>query len=65
MATIIPARKGNWDVVRLSDLPVDVRRMLSLQIKELVHEIEDCEDNVMAHTGADVIRIFEELFRAA
>ncbi len=52
-------------MVRLSDLPVDVRRMLSLQIKELVHEIEDCEDNVMAHTGADVIRIFEELFRAA
>lgn len=40
-------RKAQF-VSPLTNLPVDMRRMLRVQFKEFIHHIEDCESGVAA-----------------
>lgn len=49
MVIVIKFRQGRqepWDVVSLHDLPKDLKRILSIQVRELIHEIEDCENDL-------------------
>jgi hypothetical protein len=65
MAKIIRFQQGEkefWDVVALPELPRDMRRMLHVQIRELIHEIEDCEDGSAL---PQVVKFIERCYQAA
>lgn len=58
-------RKERWDVVSFHELPVDMKRMLIVQIGELIHEIEDCEDDAASIGSVHAIRFLDDCYRAA
>jgi len=61
-----PDRSADKEVVlSLSELPLDMKRILSIQFREFIHHIEDAEDeNTMEHNPR-VIHFLERCLKVA
>lgn len=51
--------------IDLSDLPLDLRRMLSIQCREFIHFIEDREPETVLENNPRVIKFLERCYRTA
>ncbi len=62
----IPDRHNSEDqVCNLSALPLDLRRVLSVQLREFIHHIEDVQDeNELLHNPR-VVNFLEQCLRRA
>lgn len=46
LITFRNGRKQQWNLISLHELPQEMQRILIVQIKELIHEIEDYENEL-------------------
>lgn len=65
MATIGTTEVGIATVFNVSVLPRDIRRMLKIQIKEMVNSIEDVEFDTSLRKQAEAELLMAEMKRAA
>jgi hypothetical protein len=57
--------QNSEQVIDLASLPLDLRRVLSIQFREFIHHIEDAQpDNAMEHSPR-VIGFLERCFKDA
>ncbi len=65
MAKVIKFHQGDkqiWHVLALSELPQDMKRMLIVQVRELIHEIEDCDSS---NIHLRLVELLERCFKSA
>ncbi len=68
MAIIIKFKEGRkqvWHLVALQDLSLDIKRILAVQLKELIDKLEDCEDEGASVGSVHAIRFLDDCYQAA
>jgi len=58
-------RKEVWHVVALPELISDIKHILSMQLKELVNEIEDCEDEAASVGTVRAVQFLDDCYLVA
>jgi hypothetical protein len=58
-------RKEIWEVVALERFSTGLKRMLVIQIAELINELEACEDQGASIGSVHAIRFLELCYQAA
>jgi hypothetical protein len=58
-------KKQVWHVVALEKLCADIRSMLAIQFRELINEIEDCEDEGVSVCSVRAIQFLDDCYFAA
>jgi len=58
-------RKECWHLIPLEDLSTDLKRMLNMQVRELINEIEDCEVETLSFERVSTLEFLNACYRAA
>jgi hypothetical protein len=58
-------RADVFEVIRLTDLPLDLRRALCIQFKEFIHHIEDVQEEAELPHNPRVLNFLERCYRRA
>jgi hypothetical protein len=61
----LPANENSWSTTDLSQLPRDLRRVLSVQFREFIHHIEDTQDDSELESNPRVISFLERCYKDA
>lgn len=68
MTVIIKFKEGQkqvWHMMSLQELSADLKCMLAMQLKELIDEMEDCENEGASIGSVHAIRFLDDCYRAA
>jgi L-serine deaminase len=68
MAIIIKFKEGQkqvWHLVSLQELQADMKRSMTMQLKELIDEIEDCEAEGASIGSVHIVRFLDNCYLAA
>jgi hypothetical protein len=66
MSAHFPDRSADhFEPVQISELPLDLRRVLTIQFKEFVHHIEDVEGEGVLPHNPRVVNFLERCYRKA
>lgn len=58
-------KKHVWHVVALEELCGDMKAMLAIQCRELINEIEDCEDESVSICSVSAVQFLDDCYLAA
>jgi hypothetical protein len=58
-------RKEVWHVVALQELISDFKHILAMQLKELINEIEDCEDEAASVGTVRAVQFLDDCYLVA
>lgn len=62
----VPDRENtNWVECDCTQLPLDIKRMLSVQFREFIHHLEDSEGEHVLWQNPKVIKFLERCYKRA